>query len=344
MRNMALVLLLSLPCSAQLTFTNMVGARTINTIYHNTSIRPLLVLMTPSNSPVGGVPATTDAQLLIDSVTPPVQQVARNTIQQNFGSAGNETLVFGIVPAGYYYEVVFSGNNTPFSVPYASETSLDTATGGVQSTPARSLTTIYHNTTSGVIWVEITVLCGISAGTVTFLSDASATPTTTIAIGQNDSGKYMQLMAPVLPGNFYQVTGSTVTLDSWVETTTPGLTLTQTDVTASRCEDGVNYVTCNYIAQTPLFSAVTSTPSGFKSAGSHFGGNGLNISSLADVESITRNGTQKTEVFIPVPFGWSYGDRNDNSGSTLSNWIEYYVPAMSCLAANCGEKRRRVIN
>jgi hypothetical protein len=331
------VCLLTLPVFGQLTFTNTTSSRAINTIYHNTSSHPILVLMTPVNSNTG-TPSDTDAQLLVDSVTPPVQQAARNRVVQNFGGAANGNLVFAIVPAGYYYEVLFTFNNAPASIAAASETSIDISTGGVQTAPVRALTTVYQNTTTGVLWVEVAVTTSIGLAHMNFISDASATPTTVLANEDNDAGRSMTLMIPVLPGKYYEVTGTNITLSSWVETTTPGVVLTETDVTASRCEDGANYTVCNYTAGTALFAAITSNEGAFSSAGTHYSGNAATLAGIVDIAALTRNSPgssgQPSENFIGVPNGWAYGDRNDDAGSTLAHWIEYAISAVPAQTRN----------
>ncbi len=331
--------------SAQLTYTDFTGLRSASVVYQNTSTHPVFLLMTENNSSAG-TPSATEAKLFVDSANPPVQQVDRNSMTQHFAFAGNGDATSAIVPAGWYYELTYAFNNPPIDTFRASETSIDVATTSTQTTPVRALTTIYHNTTTDPIWVQVVVLSGVSAGTVSILSDSSATPTTVIGDATSDAAHYMAVKTWVLPGNYYQVTGTNVSIDTWVETSVPGLSLTQVDETASRCEDSFNYTVCNYVAGTPLFAAMTSDMGSFSNAGTHFSGLGSSLSVIGDVTAVTRNAGQHSENVIAVQRGFSYGDRNDNGGSTLGHWIEWFVnnPPTIFPGEQKRWQRRRIIN
>jgi hypothetical protein len=88
-------------------------------------------------------------------------------------------------------------------------------------TGTRAAETIYRNTSGKTLFVLTCWNMTGSTSSISFVSDASATPTivvTSVATASPQAAT-LQLSGMVLPGNYYQchITGAGVTLASWVE-------------------------------------------------------------------------------------------------------------------------------
>lgn len=86
-------------------------------------------------------------------------------------------------------------------------------------TGSRAIGTIYHNTSDFTMHVNVSIFSGTNA-TMVAVSDASATPSTTVqAAFVPNTGNANGMTFIVLPGNYYQVTVSAgaPTLYQWVE-------------------------------------------------------------------------------------------------------------------------------
>lgn len=88
-------------------------------------------------------------------------------------------------------------------------------------TGSRAFATDYQNTTGKPMFVTVSVgNSGSGIGTVSALTDANTTPTTTVALmscNANTVGGNSNLSFMVLAGNYYRVNSDTTPLQYWVE-------------------------------------------------------------------------------------------------------------------------------
>lgn len=90
-------------------------------------------------------------------------------------------------------------------------------------TGSRSFATNYQNTSGGTMFITVSVgNGGLGVGTVSALTDASSTPTTTVAsmsCNPGDTGGTSNLSFMVLNNNYYRVTSDSNPLLQWFEWT-----------------------------------------------------------------------------------------------------------------------------
>ncbi len=98
------------PTSTAISAQNVVtGSRALGTIYHNTTTRPIYVLVTVTCQPVAG---SGEAQALTDAATPPTTVVGA-TFENNGTSKQN--LPFWVLPGNYYSVAVVTNQVTLYS-------------------------------------------------------------------------------------------------------------------------------------------------------------------------------------------------------------------------------------
>ncbi len=87
-------------------------------------------------------------------------------------------------------------------------------------TGSRALNTVYHNTTGKTMWITVTTGSGTGSPSYTALTDASATPTTAVAVAlYNTNVAAMPITFLVLSGNYYEIatSGGSPTISNWIE-------------------------------------------------------------------------------------------------------------------------------
>jgi hypothetical protein len=106
--------------------------------------------------------------------------------------------------------------------PYA--TSSSGVTTQTDQTSSRALTTVYQNTGTNPMHVNVVGYCSSSSDTIAAYTDSSSTPTLLVAKEESftsDYGRnnYVTLSFIVLPNNYYKVirTGSNMTINKWIE-------------------------------------------------------------------------------------------------------------------------------
>lgn len=177
------------------------SGRALGTIYQNTSPYPLLVFYVDAGS--NAVVAYTDA-----TATPTTPVWSMNTY------AGAATPCVFLVMSGNYYKV--TGGTFDLWNEYTFNTGTWTASGDVAG--SRALSTVYHNTGTGFMLVEVMVSGTAAASTLAAYCDASATPTTQVwGCATTTTTGSVFLLVP--PGYYYKVTASAGSVAHWNEYT-----------------------------------------------------------------------------------------------------------------------------
>jgi hypothetical protein len=89
------------------TQTDQTGSRALGTIYQNTGGYPMFVCVTAQ---VNGVAKDASLQAFSDNDTPPVDEVARRSLDTSTAEVDRANVIF-VVPNSYYYKVVDTGSN-----------------------------------------------------------------------------------------------------------------------------------------------------------------------------------------------------------------------------------------
>jgi hypothetical protein len=311
------------------TVANVTASRVINTVYHNTSGGPMIVVVgittVASNA--------TEIKVLSDSSATPTTQIAGVSATGSTFSIG--VPIEFVVMAGDYYQIPTSAGIssiaswTEYTITKGAMTvSSDLVGSRVYGTP-------YQNTTGSVMLVELEV-SGASTMTSSFNTDSSATPTT-IAVQKSlsDSGTKLSFLVPVLPGNYYEMvnTAGTGTVTHWHEITWTGVSATQSDELTVRT---VNTSSFNYVNTTgksmwtassysvPALGTMIAyyTPNSGQGEGSSIAITSsvvpsFNITSYSGDSNVTRS------VAFGVNPGGTFDVKLDGNTGTAKAWIEW---------------------
>jgi hypothetical protein len=174
--------------------------RALNTIYHNTLSTALLVSVTSSaNSGAGGT-----QRLQTDSSSSPTNPIAL----KSYNSTDPRSTTLLVLP-GNYYEVLA---DTASTVNYWVETPIPitaSRTTTTYSSSSRAMGTVYQNTGSTYLIVEVSMPSSTSSPGAVMIatSDANSSPSKQIAYdGTISTGLGVYLFFAVAPGEYYKVT------------------------------------------------------------------------------------------------------------------------------------------
>jgi hypothetical protein len=311
------------------TVANVTGSRVVNTIYHNTSGSPIVVVIAVATVASNA----SEIKILSDSSsTPTTQIVGVSATGSTFSIV--VPLEF-VVMAGDYYQMPTSAALssilawTEYTITKGSMTvSADLSGSRVYGTP-------YQNTSGSVMLVELEV-SGASTMTSSFNTDSSATPTT-IAVQKSlsDSGTKLSFLVPVLPGNYYEMvnTAGTGTVTHWHEITWTSVSATQSAELTSRAVNTSNF---NYLNTTGkyLWTAASYSVPALGTMNAYYlpntgQGEGTSVALTASVApsfnitGYSGDSNVTRSVSFGVNPGGTYDINLDGNTGTAKSWIEW---------------------
>lgn len=206
------------PCLVedQIYLINASPVRALATVYQNNTGVPLLVLISFTSGATGnGV-----FSALSDASNPPSAVVCKTVTANN--TANNHAHLTFFVKPGEFYKVTQSGGGTAalgawreLKLAYGAFSDSGDVSGG------RALSTVYQNTTTKAMFVEVQIASANANSSVQGLSDPFALPTSVIddatqtSSGANTTTAFMI----VPPGYYYKVTAASGSLSIWHEYT-----------------------------------------------------------------------------------------------------------------------------
>jgi hypothetical protein len=294
------------------------GSRAIGTVYQNTTGFPMFVFVS------GGSTASVPMVAVCDASSSPSLIVSwESVISSGFG-----VMVVFLVPQNYYYKVTGATSLGLWTESTINITNVMTQT---DVSGSRALGTVYQNTSGKVIFVNMRGSVTAADSNVFGYSDINPSPTTLVGRHQNhNSGLFVRLFFPVLPGYYYKITTDLgCTLNSWIESAINNpLPMSQNVVTGSRAMSTKYQATAS-----PLL--VSACPQqGAPSDGTLFGDVQAPPGTYVlpqQIEESSRKNVSYAQMFYLVPLNYFYACDSDTGSTVIGVWVEWKLTPPSGL-------------
>lgn len=286
-------------------FTKSIPGRAINTVYQNTSTKPLMVVGSCETS-IGSM------TVLCDAFPTP------STVILEGHGFGNQWFPFTIiVPPGYYFEIVGTGGcSLQAEVEFLINNGVVGFSGDLHS--SRALGTVYQNTTSKAMLVAANIGSSVGNNDIAMYCDASATPTTIIGDSYMSNGSAYQFpMVMLVPaGYFYKITASGGgSVSNWNEYALPFGATQSLDLVGSRTL-GTNYTN----GASDMWIIASGYTSSFGQTSASAAGN---PSQVIETQWSSWPGTNFDTVTWALVLAGDGYSQEVGSPQTLTHWFEY---------------------